>query len=653
MNSFPLKRLFFATILLYFTLPFIADGQSISGFINSHHKVTAINFATNTITLANSVGLTPGTKVLLIQMKGATINTTNTASFGNITVLNDAGNYEFNFICGVAGNDVLLQMDLVKNYNVSGFVQLVSVPQYTSVTVTDTIRTIPWDATNGIGGIIVLNATDTVFLNSGIEAYGKGFSGGAAMNYPTPTYDCIWTTDINNFFLSFPPAPSNYYTGGKKGEGIADYLANSEYGKGKQANGGGGGNNHNTGGAGGANYGTGGNGGRRSNESAFNCHGPSPGVGGLSLSPNGYTVANNRIFLGGGGGGGHQNNLRGMPGGNGGGIVMISASVIVSAGRSILANGAMAMNVFCANDWVAEGDGGGGGGAGGTIILDVNQVNGSIIASANGAAGNNSSHNVNDCTGAGGGGGGGVVWVKGAAFPPTITSNVNGGINGVVAMTSLLVACRGLANGATPGANGASLIGYIAPLGTSPLCYPLPLKELQYFRGKLTDDGAMLWWKMNEVRDIASYSIERSIDRVRFTTIRTIKSSGFTSFDYHDKEKKEGTVYYRLRVLKTTGMVEYSEVITVTRPNSWLWQWISLLPNPVSFEMKATVFSTKQLSINSVIYDAYGKKINQTKVTLNPGYTNIVLPASILAAGVYLLVLEGEGIKVARKFIKQ
>src|SRR5205807_5444936 len=111
----------------------------------------------------------------------------------------------------------------------------------------------------------------------------------------------------------------NAFTNGdRKGEGITLGNASYELGRGKLANGGGGGNNHNSGGAGGGNGGTGGGGGQRSMEGGFNCHGMFPGIGGLSLQTNGYSVANNKIFMGGGGGAGQGNNDVGENGGNGG-----------------------------------------------------------------------------------------------------------------------------------------------------------------------------------------------------------------------------------------------------------------------------------------------------------------------------------------------
>src|SRR5437868_6693872 len=108
MNRYPnrwLSAVFFIILLHAAAL----RAQNISGVVNAYYKVTAINTASSTLTLSSTAGLSAGMKVVIMQMKGATIDITNTATFGNITAINNAGNYEVNTICSIASNDVLLK----------------------------------------------------------------------------------------------------------------------------------------------------------------------------------------------------------------------------------------------------------------------------------------------------------------------------------------------------------------------------------------------------------------------------------------------------------------------------------------------------------------------------------------------------------------
>src|SRR5579863_8187748 len=83
-----------------------ARAQTASGIVNSYYAVSLVTTAANSVTVDNTAGLYNGQPVLIIQMKGATIDASNTAAYGSITAINDAGNYEFNTICSISGNQV-------------------------------------------------------------------------------------------------------------------------------------------------------------------------------------------------------------------------------------------------------------------------------------------------------------------------------------------------------------------------------------------------------------------------------------------------------------------------------------------------------------------------------------------------------------------
>jgi len=632
------------------------NSQSVSGVINTYHKVTAINTLTNTLTVSSPAGLSPGQRILIIQMKGATINVTNSASFGNMVAINNAGNYELNTICSIVGNDVVLQNVLLRTYTVSGYVQIVSVPQYTSVTVTDTLRANAFNSAAGTGGVIALRATDTIFLNSGVTATGAGFPGGALTNFTTPTYDCVWSTDVTNYFLPLAPTPNQYYSGGKKGEGVADYTLNQEYARGKQANGGGGGNNHNAGGAGGANYGAGGNGGRRAGESAFGCHGANGGIGGLSLSASGYTVGNNKIFLGGGGGAGHGNNFKEQGGGNGGGIVILIANVIVSSGRTVAANGAMAYNAACYDPYQAEGDGAGGGGAGGTIILDVNTISGTITTEAIGANGANSSHYpvspLNDCTGPGGGGGGGVVWVSAGSFPGAITSTVTGGANGIVSMSSAL-SCRGATNNATAGTVGANLTGHTFPTATSFTCAPLPATNLKYFKGRINSNIATLQWELRDGTIADRYILEKSEDGSIFSPLSTISNNGNRVFSINDASLRLGPTYYRLKILNKNASTEFSTIIRLTNDQSINAETLILITDQDKGQVMVNFNSYQHSSGRLILFKATGEKIKEQPIIIRPGQNKETINTLQLPNGTYVVSLVTDTNRYSKKFLVQ
>ncbi len=407
-------------------LPFISVAQNISGIINTYTAVTSI--VGTTISVTSAAGFSVGGKVLVIQMKGATITQANNNSYGDILAYNNAGNYEYATVTAVNGNNISIQSPLCRQYTIADLVQLITVPQYVNPTVTAILLAQDWNGTTG--GVLVFEATGTVTLNADIDVSGNGFIGGAT---------CLAGFGCNN---------TNYFlgtgSGGIKGESIAQYIAGQQGGMGKLANGGGGGNPGNCGGGGGGNFGSGGIGG---NEYSGCGSSGIQGVGGSVVSNTG-----SKIFLGGGGGGGFSDNSQSVtPGTDGGGIVMITANAF--DGNNFFIRSDAPDQTLVANDESA-----GGGGSGGTILLAVPNFLSTTNITTNGGDGGNTYNNIftGDCHGPGGGGGGGLLWISGASLPAAVNYSSNAGQPGLVQNPSS--SCYNTTYGAAAGSNGGVLL---------------------------------------------------------------------------------------------------------------------------------------------------------------------------------------------------
>src|ERR1700741_1996507 len=93
------------------------SAQSISGTINIYTNVTGI--ATNVVTVGSAAGFSVGDKVLLIQMKGATITTGNIPASGTITAYGNAGNYEYLTVASIAGNNITMTTNPCQTYTIT------------------------------------------------------------------------------------------------------------------------------------------------------------------------------------------------------------------------------------------------------------------------------------------------------------------------------------------------------------------------------------------------------------------------------------------------------------------------------------------------------------------------------------------------------
>lgn len=399
---------------------------SLSGQINVYANFLSQETCANTITVDDASVLMPGMGVIIIQMQGANISLSNTASYGNITDFNGAGQYEYNRITDIVGNVLTLELALLHQYS-GDATQVVGFQTYATANVDGTLFPASWNGNTG--GVLALEVSGTLTLNANIDASGRGFRGGDALSISDN--NCSFFINADDYAYA-----ADNWRGAPKGEGIGSASSSEPHGRGAQANGGGGGNDHNSGGGGGSLIAAGGQGGQNNEPSTFGCDGEFPGRGGKTL-PNDSNLA----FAGGGGGSGHANNTNPSGGGNGGGIIFLKANAINFTGGSILANGTNSPNT--------NGDGGGGGGSGGSIFLLANSIDGTVqIISQGGGGGTVNNGGGERCFGPGGGGSGGVLWSN-----QSLTATLTGGSAGISTNSSV---CNNTSNGAESGAAGVS-----------------------------------------------------------------------------------------------------------------------------------------------------------------------------------------------------
>lgn len=445
-----------------------------------------------------NIAIRPGDLILIIQMQDALINFNNSNLYGSgtnnsgadalggtgYTDIGFSGKFEYVIalnIVPITGGTLNFRGAGTGNGVVNTYVnaaptatrgqrrfQIVRVPQYSNLTLTADITTVPYNGK--AGGVIAFDVAGNMnFGGFKIDASQKGFRGGFG---PVATSN----RNRNDVYVG----NSSITTSVGKGEGIAgtprymfdgykdfdnidEGLPGGSYGRGAPANGGGGGNDHNSGGGGGGNGGFGGVGGRgwESYNSSNNTY-PNGGRPGSTVP-----VDVTRLIMGGGGGGGDANNATtGVKGGVGGGIVLVNVEKITGAGL-IMANGGEGQPGVFAN----SPDGAGGGGAGGTIFVRslTNSAGANLTLQANGGRGGNTLNDGGDEHGPGGGGGGGIIYhnVPGATISTSITAGASGRTNNGAGITHQ-------AEGGTAGQvlsfTSASLPPHLQ--GGGQICYP-------------------------------------------------------------------------------------------------------------------------------------------------------------------------------------
>jgi len=484
-------------------------GGTITGVVNTYYAgvgTVAAGSTTLTVTTPSSGAATQiavGDLLLVIQMQGAQINSTNTSLYGDgvpgnpasgSTSLGNSGQFEFVTVSAVvtgantdtvtikgtgAGGGLLNSYASVAASNVSvppqgiQTFQVIRVPQYTSATLSSTLAAFPWSG--AVGGVLALDISSQLTLGGTVSLDGQGFRGGGGViltgGAGAATDDVTLSTNAANaskgegiagtphFVAPLLSTITTTTTATSTGQAYLEGLPNGSYARGAPGNAGGGAtdadpvnNDQNSGGGAGGNGGTGGIGGY-----GWNSAGQVGGFGGLA-----FPASTSAIVMGGGGGAGTTNNgsywnpsantgnnncganCTGIysSGTAGGGIVVIHAGAVTGTG-TITASGQTALD--------PENDGGGGGGAGGTVLVFTNSggLNGLTVTAVGGNGGDTWPEQApgtpfpGNRHGPGGGGGGGVVLTS--ALPGT--ASVSGGVPGRTTLAND-------AYGATPGQSG-------------------------------------------------------------------------------------------------------------------------------------------------------------------------------------------------------
>ncbi|MEO5642170.1 MAG: T9SS type A sorting domain-containing protein [Bacteroidia bacterium] len=587
--------------------------------VNAYAKITAIAGTSVSVNNVNQAfaSFTSGQYVIVMQMQDNVIgaNTSNNASFGNLSAIQAVGKYEVAQIASITGSptptSITLTAALTNTYNISvnSSVQLISYPTLGSpnYTTTSTISAVPWNG--NVGGVVAFLVNGALTLNHNITVDGAGFRGGSK-NTPNGYTGCDATTYVTGI--------ATRYAG--KGEGI--YLnTNAAFNgaRGRMLNGGGGGNDVNAGGGGGGNYSVGGDGGNGWVPAGTGC---SPGVGGLGGISLSGQISGGCVFMGGGGGGGHENDGLGSAGGNGGGIILIRANSLVVSGsctRSISANGITPAN--------AANDGSGGAGGGGSIVLNIASytIAGTcpLAISANGGKGGNSV--TSGAHGGGGGGGQGAVIFSGAQPGPNITTQTNAGTGGS--------SCSGctVENGVPGG--GPNNTGIFVNTNN-----PLPV-ELINFTAQLNGNRVDVTWQTASEINNDYFIVERAADSQTQTELGTVDGNGTStqmhSYSFPDLAPNPGMNYYRLRQVDFNGSIYYSDWVAVEfMPSA---TYVSIFPNPSEGTVNVQFSGYEDELISVSVIDVTGRIIEKKQLNISTHEQLLNIDITKQPAGIYFI----------------
>jgi uncharacterized repeat protein (TIGR01451 family) len=434
-------------------------GGSLSGVVNTYFPPTTagtLAAGSTSVALGTASGaakaVAAGDLLLIIQMQGAGINSTNTSSYGHgvpgdpasgSTSLGSSGLFEFvtatNAVPTAGGTltftgtgptgGLLNSYSFVaasssgSTYVAQQTYQVIRVPQYTSATLASGLLPLAW--TGSVGGVLALDVSSQLILGGTVALDALGFRGAGGQLLTGPS---VGGTNTPTDYVTGAPASATTTTGanGSKGEGIAgtpryvapatiattttptdaylgaltDSLPGGSYARGAPGNAGGGGtdghpvnNDYNSGGGAGGNGGAGGQGGYGWNSMAAT-NSTDGGFGGTA-----FPASTSALVMGGGGGAGTTNN----------------GSYYISGTNHNANCGANCTGIYSS-----------GGAGGGIAIIHAGSVTGTGAITSNGGS---TLSTDNDSTGGGGAGGSILVFANSGGLTG-LTLSANGGTGG-------------------------------------------------------------------------------------------------------------------------------------------------------------------------------------------------------------------------------
>ena len=182
----------------------------------------------------------------------------------------------------------------------------------------------------------------------------------------------------------------------------------------------------------------------------------------------------------------------------------------------------------------------------------------------------------------------------------------------------------------------------------------LPIELTSFMVYPEAEEAALLVWNTATEIDNDYFTIEHSIDGIRYYPIAEVLGAGTSTiaqkYSFIDYEASVGINYYRLKQTDFDGTSAHGPVrtITISRKSTEL----SLFPNPVHDIMTLDLGGHEADQLNYIIYDWAGRSIQSGTLRNRAGFAQINLNSnSRLTAGVYFLRVEG--FEKTKKFIKQ
>jgi hypothetical protein len=169
---------------------------------------------------------------------------------------------------------------------------------------------------------------------------------------------------------------------------------------------------------------------------------------------------------------------------------------------------------------------------------------------------------------------------------------------------------------------------------------PLPLK-LQSFGGNASNCTATLKWLTSNEVNVDKFEVESSVDGSIFTLVNTVPAkcnNNQTSCNYQIEIPQQQSAFYRLKMYDKDGTFSYSQVISI-QANCDSKSQLEIYPNPSINSVTTVKYFHNRIAQQAqlMVTTLQGKQVINQPIVLKNGTNSLLLNASSLSAGTYLV----------------
>lgn len=186
----------------------------------------------------------------------------------------------------------------------------------------------------------------------------------------------------------------------------------------------------------------------------------------------------------------------------------------------------------------------------------------------------------------------------------------------------------------------------------------LPVELIAFNATPIDNEFIQLYWKTASEVNNAGFEIFRSTDGSNFQSIGFVDGNGTSDiaheYTFDDINVEKGIIYYyKLKQIDFDQKYTFSKIEKATLLPSNIYNVSNIYPNPSNDNAYMDIYTPSDDEIQLKIYNAIGEEMSTQTVQLKVGFNKVLIKASDLASGTYIVKINHKIDTDTRKLVKQ